>query len=196
MSPDVVLVGIGVEMTFEVIAAAALLRKEIPALRVRVVNVTDLMILGPHGTHPHSLSDEGFESLFTKNKPVIFNYHGYPVELKVRLSLLRVCLSGADLDGILQGLLFGRPNLDRMTIQGYIEEGTTTSPFMMMLMNKTSRYDLAAGAVRGAALLNPRVEIDAHKTISHILHLAQKDREYILEHGADPAGMFDVPRFE
>lgn len=83
MSPDVVLVGIGVEMTFEVIAAAALLRKEIPALRVRVVNVTDLMILGPYGTHPHSLSDEGFESLFTKNKPVIFNYHGYPVELKV-----------------------------------------------------------------------------------------------------------------
>ena len=85
ISPDVVLVGIGVEMTFEVIAAAALLRKEIPALRVRVVNVTDLMILGPHGSHPHALSDGGFQTLFTTDKPVIFNYHGYPVELRVRL---------------------------------------------------------------------------------------------------------------
>lgn len=86
MTPDVVLVGIGVEVTFEVIAAAALLRKEIPALRVRVVNVTDLMILGPYGSHPHALSDGGFDSLFTAHKPVVFNYHGYPVELKVRLS--------------------------------------------------------------------------------------------------------------
>ena len=93
-------------------------------------------------------------------------------------------------------MLFGRPNVDRMTIQGYREEGTTTSPFMMMLLNKTSRYDLAADAVRSAALINPRVEIDAHKTISHILHLAQKDKDYILAHGADPEGTFDVPKFE
>lgn len=85
MTPDVVLVGIGVEVTFEVIAAAALLRKEIPALRVRVVNVSDLMILGAHGSHPHALSDEGFDLLFTCHKPIVFNYHGYPVELKVRL---------------------------------------------------------------------------------------------------------------
>ncbi|KAI9061053.1 phosphoketolase [Trametes sanguinea] len=176
MTPDVVLVGIGVEMTFEVIAAAALLRKTIPALRVRVVNVTDLMILGPFGSHPHALSDEDFDSLFTRNKPVIFNYHGYPVELK--------------------GLLFGRPNLDRMGIHGYIEEGTTTSPFMMMLMNETSRYHIAAEAVRSAALLNPRVEIDAHKTISTIMHMSQKDKEYILAHGADPAGTFDRPTFD
>ncbi|TBU24036.1 phosphoketolase [Dichomitus squalens] len=175
MAPDVVLVGIGVELTFEVIAAAALLRKEIPALRVRVVNVTDLMILGPFGSHPHALSDQGFESLFTRNKPVIFNYHGYPVELK--------------------GLLFGREGLERMTINGYQEEGTTTSPFMMMLLNRTSRYDVAAQAVRAAALLNPRVEIDAHKTVSHILHLAQKHKEYILQHGADPEDTFDVPKF-
>ena len=85
MSPDVVLVGIGVEVTFEVIAAAALLRNVIPALRVRVVNVTDLMILGAYGSHPHALNDVGFDSLFTCHKPIVFNYHGYPVELKVRL---------------------------------------------------------------------------------------------------------------
>ena len=94
-----------------------------------------------------------------------------------------------------QGLLFGREGLERMTINGYQEEGTTTSPFMMMLLNKTSRYDVAAQAVRAAALINPRVEIDAHSTISHILHRAQKVKDYILQHGADPEDTFDVPKF-
>ena len=165
MSPDVVLVGIGVEMTFEVIAAAALLRKEIPALRVRVVNVTDLMILGPYGTHPHSLSDEGFESLFTKNKPVIFNYHGYPQELR--------------------GLLFGRPNLaGRVSIEGYREEGTTTSALDMMLQNQTSRYDVAQAAVRGAVRRNKDVEVRSHEVISELKHEKEKAREYIYKNGA------------
>ncbi len=83
-----------------------------------------------------------------------------------------------------------------MTIQGYREEGTTTSPFMMMILNKTSRYDVAAEAVRGAALINPRVEIDAHKKICHILHLAQKSKDYVLAHGADPEDTFDIPKFD
>jgi xylulose-5-phosphate/fructose-6-phosphate phosphoketolase len=104
-----VLVGIGVEMTFEVIAAAALLRKHAPELRVRVVNITDLMILMDCGIHPHSLTREAFATLFTEDRPIHFNYHGYAIELK--------------------GLLFGRPNLDRVSIEGYREEGTTTSPF-------------------------------------------------------------------
>ena len=95
-----VIVGIGVEVTFEVVAAASLLRKLVPALRVRVVNVTDLMILGQSGSHPHSLSDADFETMFTKDRPVHFNYHGYPIELK--------------------GLLFGRPGLDRITIEGCV----------------------------------------------------------------------------
>ncbi|KAH9856640.1 phosphoketolase [Lenzites betulinus] len=176
LTPDVVLVGIGVEMTFEVIAAAALLRSRVPALRVRVVNVTDLMILGPTGSHPHALSDSGFDSLFTKDRPVVFNYHGYPVELK--------------------GLLFGRPHLERMAIHGYMEEGTTTSPFMMMLLNKTSRYDIATAAIEAAAHLNPRVEVDAHAAVSAIMHLAQKDKEYVEKHGADRDDTFDVPTFE
>lgn len=104
-----VLCCIGVAMTFETIAAAALLRHIAPELRVRVVNVTDLMVLGKAGSHPHALTNESFDSLFTKDRPIHFNYHGYPIELK--------------------GLLFGRPNLERMTIEGYNEEGTTTSPF-------------------------------------------------------------------
>lgn len=164
------------EVTFEVVAAAALLRKESPALRVRVVNVTDLMILGPFGSHPHALSDGDFEGLFTRDKPVFFNYHGYPMELK--------------------GLLFGRPNLERVTIEGYREEGTTTSPFSMMLLNHTSRYHVAAAAVRAAQVGNPRVGVDAHKTAAHLLHLAAKAQEYVLANGADPEDTFDVPKFE
>ena len=97
------------EVTFEVIAAAALLRKTCPELRIRVVNVMDLMILGPFASHPHSLRDSDFDALFTTDRCVHFNYHGYPIEL--------------------QGLLFGRPHLERISIEGYREEGTTTSPF-------------------------------------------------------------------
>ncbi|PVF98368.1 D-xylulose 5-phosphate/D-fructose 6-phosphate phosphoketolase [Serendipita vermifera] len=107
-NPDVVLASIGVEVTFEVIAAIAMLREMIPELRVRMVNVTDLMVLGPFGTHPHAISDEDFDALFTQDRHVHFSYHSYPIELK--------------------GLLFGRPNMDRITIEGYREEGTTTTP--------------------------------------------------------------------
>lgn len=87
-NPDCVLAGIGTEMTFEVIAAAALLRKLAPSLRVRVVNVTDLMVLGAAGTHPHALSDEAFSNLFTKDRRIHFNYHGYAVEIQVKHNLL------------------------------------------------------------------------------------------------------------
>ena len=100
MNVQSVIVGIGVEVTFEVVAAAAMLRRLAPALRVRVINVTDLMVLGPHGSHPHALSDADFEAMFTRDKWVHFNYHGYPIELK--------------------GLLFGRPGLDRVTIEGFV----------------------------------------------------------------------------
>lgn len=75
-------------MTFEVIAAAALLRKLAPSLRVRVVNVTDLMVLGAAGTHPHALSDEAFNNLFTRDRRIHFNYHGYAVEIQVKCNLL------------------------------------------------------------------------------------------------------------
>lgn len=165
MSPDVVLVGIGVEVTFEVIAAAALLRKIAPDLRVRVVNVTDLMILGPEGSHPHSLHDPDWDSLFTPNRPIHFNYHGYPQELR--------------------GLLFGRHNLgDRVTIEGYREEGTTTSALDMMLQNHTSRYHVAQAAVRGASQFNGRVQIRSHELVSELKHMAEKDKEFIYKNGA------------
>ncbi|KAG2147595.1 XFP N-terminal domain-containing protein [Suillus clintonianus] len=175
VDPDVVLVGIGVEVTFEVIAAAALLRKMAPALRVRVINVTDLMILGPHGSHPHALSDDDFDTLFTKDKNIIINYHGYPIEVK--------------------GLIFGRPGVDRITIEGYREEGTTTSPFDMMLCNHTSRYHVAAAAIRAGALFSTKVSTEAHAEAAYIMHMAAKDKEYIFAHGTDPDGTFDTPKF-
>lgn len=157
------LVGIGVEVTFEVIAAAALLRKEVPDLRVRVVNVTDLMILGPEKSHPHSLTNDGFINLFTADRYVHFNYHGYPGELR--------------------GLLFGRPGTERMGIEGYNEEGTTTTPFDMLLSNRVSRYHIAAAAVRGGAKVNEKVGIYAHKLVTDYEHRAQKAKEYAFEHG-------------
>ncbi|KAF9466555.1 phosphoketolase [Collybia nuda] len=175
VNPDVVLVGIGVEVTFEVIAAAALLRKITPELRIRVVNVTDLMILSDSGSHPHSLSRDAFDTLFTKDKPIHFNYHGYPIELR--------------------GLLFGRPGWERITIEGYNEEGTTTSPFDMMLCNHTSRFDVAIAAIRGGALHNPKVAVSAHEHESYIKHLAQKERTYIYANGKDHDDIFDTPSF-
>jgi xylulose-5-phosphate/fructose-6-phosphate phosphoketolase len=81
LDPDVVLVGIGSELTFEVISAASILRRKCPALRVRVVNVTDLMILEPETLHPHSMTREDFDSLFTPDRPIHFNYHGYATEI-------------------------------------------------------------------------------------------------------------------
>ncbi|KAJ7746366.1 phosphoketolase [Mycena metata] len=175
VNPDVVLVGIGVEVTFEVIAAAALLRKVAPELRVRVVNVTDLMILSANGSHPHALSDEAFDSLFTPDKAIHFNYHGYPIELK--------------------GLLFGRRNLERVSIEGYREEGTTTSPFDMMLANHTSRFHVATAALRGGALSNPKVAVSAHADESYIKHLAAKEKDYIYANGKDHDDTFDTPTF-
>ncbi|KAI0694589.1 XFP N-terminal domain-containing protein [Cytidiella melzeri] len=175
--PDVVIVGIGVEVTFEVVAAAALLKKLLPALRMRVVNVTDLMILFSEHSHPHALSAAEFEALFTKDKPVHFNYHGYPQELR--------------------GLLFGRLNIQgRASIEGYKEEGTTTSALDMMLQNCTSRYDVAQAAVRGAAVGNQDVQVRAHEVISELKHMKQKDTEYIYKNGDDPEDTFDTPNFD
>lgn len=194
LDPDVVLVGIGVEVMFEVIQAAALLRKRAPSLRVRVVNVTDLMILRDEGTHPHALSTETFDDLFTADRPIHFNYHGYPNEL--------------------QGLLFGRPRLERISIAGYIEEGSTTTPFDMMLVNCTSRYHVANAALSGAAQRNEKVRIHHQELKSEFEHNIVATRKYILANhegefsfrclilvsvrltwSVDPDGTYDTPKF-
>jgi len=180
-------------MTQEVLSAAALLRKKCPELRVRVVNVTDLMILAPHSVHPHGLTKEAFDTLFTPDRAIHFNYHGYPIELK--------------------GLLFGRPHLDRVSIEGYNEEGTTTTPFdvsiilslfkyltnsrfQMMLCNRTSRFHVAAAAVRGGARVNPKVSVVEHELVSELLHDAEVYRKYAHEQGDDMPDTYDTPKFD
>jgi len=176
LNPDVVLVGIGSELMFEVVAAAAILRRKCPALRVRVVNVTDLMILEAETLHPHSLTNDEFDNLFTLDRPIHFNYHGYSNEIK--------------------GLLFGRRNLDRVSIECYNEEGSTTTPFDMMLRNNVSRYHIIEAALKGGAKHNPKVAVDMTTLLGDVRHQVSKVQDYIMETGKDPEGTFDIPKFE
>jgi xylulose-5-phosphate/fructose-6-phosphate phosphoketolase len=169
IDPDVVLVGIGTELTFEVIKAAAILRQRIPELRARVINVTDIMILETEGSHPHALSGDSFDALFTSDRPIHFNYHGYNTEL--------------------QGLLFGRPRLERASIAGYMEEGSTTTPFDMMLVNQVSRFDVAKAAVRGAARRNEKVRLRQQELLTELDHNIVETRRYIMENRKGMLGL-------
>jgi xylulose-5-phosphate/fructose-6-phosphate phosphoketolase len=164
LDPDVTLVGIGAEITFEVVAAAAILKQRVPELRVRVVNVTDLMILEAENAHPHSLTHDEFAALFTEDRPVHFNYHGYANELK--------------------GLLFGRPALDRVSIASYNEEGSTTTPFDMMLRNGTSRWHVVQAAVKGASKRNEKVRVNMTALLGEFRHEIAETQRYIKAHGA------------
>ncbi|GLX99514.1 phosphoketolase family protein [Herbidospora sp. NBRC 101105] len=125
--PDVVLACAGDVPTLETLAAAALLREHLPSLRVRVVNVVDLMRLQPSTEHPHGLPDAEFDALFTTDKPVIFNFHGYPWLIH-RLTYRRT----------------GHPNIH---VRGYKEEGTTTTPFDMAMLNDIDRYHLVMDVI-------------------------------------------------
>ncbi|HEU5438489.1 MAG TPA: phosphoketolase family protein, partial [Ktedonobacterales bacterium] len=166
VNPDVVLVGIGDTLTEEVMAAAEMLLHEFPELRVRVVNVTDLLVLQRESEHPHGLDDEMFAALFTPDKPVIVNFHGYPSAAKQ--------------------LLFGRRHPQRFYIHGYQEEGTTTTPFDMHVVNATDRFHLVMQAIRLAAPVNPAVAARASERIHHYEYVLADFRRYIEEHGEDP----------
>ena len=125
--PDVVLACAGDIPTLEVVAAAALLREHLPQLRVRVVNVVDLMRLQPESEHPHGLSDREFDALFTSAQPVIFAYHGYPT--------------------LIHRLTYRRTNHHNIHVRGYKEEGTTTTPFDMVMLNDLDRYHLVMDVI-------------------------------------------------
>jgi xylulose-5-phosphate/fructose-6-phosphate phosphoketolase len=191
--PDVVIVGIGVEVTFEVVKAAELLRDLFPELRVRVVNVTDLMVLAAESRHPHALSQADFLDMFTEDKAICFNYHGYAAEL--------------------QGLLFGRPGLHRMTVEGYKEEGTTTTPFDMMLVNWVSRFDVAKRALKGAAESNDKVKAKLDEMLKKVDERVSEVKKFIQDEGKgklichessissanmllDPEDLYEMPKFE
>ncbi|KAH8744563.1 XFP N-terminal domain-containing protein [Diaporthe sp. PMI_573] len=174
--PDIVLVGIGVELTFEVVKAVELLRSLAPALKIRTVNVTDLMVLRKESDHPHAMSRQGFKDMFTEDRTVIFNYHGYPTEI--------------------QGLLFDRPRLNRIVINGYREEGSTTTPFHMMLLNGVSRYDVARTALRQATWRNEAVHEDLDKAIEDIDKRVEDIRKYIYDNGQDPEDTYQMPQVQ
>ncbi|MDQ2785847.1 MAG: phosphoketolase family protein [Chloroflexota bacterium] len=126
--PDVVLACAGDTPTLETVAAAWWLRRNIPEMKVRVVNVVDLMALFPPEAHPHGMGHTQFEELFTSDKPVVFAFHGY--------------------QRAIHELIHGRANADRFHVRGFREQGTTTTPFDMVVLNGMSRYHLAAEALR------------------------------------------------
>ena len=113
--------------TLETVAAAAILRRELPDLKVRVVNVVDLMRLQPDSEHPHGLPDQEFDALFTTAQPVIFAYHGYPL--------------------LIHRLTYRRSNHDNLHVRGYKEEGTTTTPFDMVMLNDLDRFHLVMDVI-------------------------------------------------
>ncbi|WP_406693128.1 phosphoketolase family protein [Saccharopolyspora sp. ID03-671] len=159
--PDVVMGCAGDVPTMETLAAVDLLLREFPDLRIRVVNVVDLMRLQDEREHPHGLSDAEFDSLFTRDRPVIFNYHGYP--------------------WLIHRLTYRRHNHENMHVRGYKEEGTTTTPFDMCVLNQIDRFNLAIDVIDRVPRLGPRAayarEALKTKLIEH--------RHYVSTHGED-----------
>ena len=125
--PDLVMAAAGDIPTLEILAAVKMLREHVPTLKIRVVNVVDLMKLQPASEHPHGLSDKDFDSFFTRDKPVIFAYHGYP--------------------WLIHRLTYRRENHDNMHVRGYKEEGTITTPFDMTVLNEMDRFHLVMDAI-------------------------------------------------
>ncbi len=134
--PDVVLACAGDIPTLEVVAAASILRERLPELRVRVINVVDLMRLQPEPEHPHGLSDREFDALFTPDRPVIFAYHGYP--------------------WLIHRLTYRRRNHHHIHVRGFKEEGTTTTPFDMVMLNDLDRYRIVIDVIDRVAGLSER----------------------------------------
>ena len=159
--PDVVMACAGDVPTLETLAAAELLRRYFPQLKVRVINVVDLMKLQPRSEHPHGLSDEDFDALFTTDKPIIFAFHGYPT--------------------LIHRLTYRRTNHENLHVRGYKEEGTTTTPFDMVVLNEMDRFHLVGDALDRLPSLGTRRDpvrrALREKLIEH--------KEYISVHGQD-----------
>jgi xylulose-5-phosphate/fructose-6-phosphate phosphoketolase len=159
--PDVVMACAGNVPTLEALAAVTLLREYVPDIRVRVVNVVDLMTLQPQTEHPHGLEDRDFDELFTRDKPVIFAFHGYP--------------------GIIHRLTYRRHNHDNIHVRGYKEKGTTTTPFDMVVLNNLDRYQLAFDAIRRI----PRLADQVQKASERYWTMMERHKLYVGEHGDD-----------
>ncbi|HWE84750.1 MAG TPA: phosphoketolase family protein [Terracidiphilus sp.] len=159
--PDVVMACCGDVPTMEALAAVTLLRKRIPDIRIRVVNVVDLMTLQPQSEHPHGLGDEEFDLIFTRDKPVIFAFHGYPYAI--------------------HRLTYRRRNHDNIHVRGYKEEGTTTTPFDMCVLNNIDRFQLTLDAITRV----PRLAAQADAARQWYSEQIQRHKLYVAENGDD-----------
>ena len=159
--PDLVMACAGDVPTLETLAAVGLIRQHLPDLRVRVVNVVDLMRLQPDSEHPHGLSDAEFDALFTEDRPVIFAYHGYP--------------------WLIHRLTYRRTNHDGLHVRGYKEEGTTTTPFDMVMMNDMDRFHLVMDAIDRVPGLGARAAEVRQEMVDERL----RHRAYTREFGDD-----------
>jgi xylulose-5-phosphate/fructose-6-phosphate phosphoketolase len=165
--PDVVLGCCGDVPTLETVAAAAILRERLPDIGVRVVNVVDLMRLQPESEHPHGLSDREFDSLFTTNRPIVFAYHGYP--------------------WLIHRLTYRRRNHDNMHVRGYKEEGTTTTPFDMVMLNDLDRFHLVIDVIDRL----PQLVGKADHLRQEMMDARLRARAYGRAHGEDPPEIRD-----
>ena len=159
--PDVVLGCAGDAPTLEVLAAASMLRELIPDLGVRVVNVVDLMRLQPEAEHPHGLGEREFDALFTPDRPVIFAYHGYP--------------------WLIHRLAYRRANHANFHVRGYIEHGTTTTPFDMLVLNEMDRFQLVIDVIDRV----PGLLASAGAVRQRMTEARERHRRWISEHGED-----------
>ena len=164
-APDIVLVGCGDSVTLELMAAAQLLREQAPEWRVRVVNVTNLLALGIPQKYPHGLPAADFDDLFPPGVPVVFNFHGYTAAVKQ--------------------VLFERPGCGRFDLNGYREEGTTTTPFDMHVRNRTSRYHVAMQAAEKVAARRSRADGRADALAETWGEKLAEHGRHIQEHGVD-----------
>ena len=159
--PDVVMACCGDVPTLETLAAVDLLRQHLPDLKIRVVNVVDLMTLQPASEHPHGLSDDAFDAIFTRDKPTIFAFHGYP--------------------WLIHRLTYRRANHDNLHVRGYKEEGTTTTPFDMTVMNDIDRFHLAGDVIARVPGLASKAE---HAKLALRNHLIEH-KLYVARYGID-----------
>ena len=159
--PDVVMACAGDVPTLETLAAVTLLRAYVPGIRIRVVNVVDLMVLQPQSEHPHGLDDRDFDRLFTRDKPVIFAFHSYAT--------------------LIHKLTYRRHNHDNIHVRGFKEEGTTTTPFDMVVLNNLDRYQLALDAITRI----PRLADQVAQATARYWTTIELHKLYIGEHGDD-----------
>jgi xylulose-5-phosphate/fructose-6-phosphate phosphoketolase len=165
--PDVVMACCGDIPTLETVAAVDLIRQRLPQLKVRVVNVVDLMKLQPTSEHPHGLPDPEFDALFTTNRPIIFAYHGYP--------------------WLIHRLTYRRHGHDNLHVRGYKEEGTTTTPFDMVMLNDLDRFHLVMDVIDRV----PGLGQQAGRLRQSMEDERLRHRLYTREHGEDAPDVRD-----